>query len=87
MEPRFGLANELLSRSVITTRQHSAILAEQDVYCRCDYLLQCLSSSDLSEAQYGDLLVALDSTAQAHVANFIRQNGGSKYKTISTSPN
>jgi len=75
VEPDFGLVNELLSREVITDRDHAIIQAGDDVYTRNDSLLHCLSS-ELTAAQFEQLLLALNTTGQTHVANFIRGDGG-----------
>ena len=75
VEPDFGLLHQLLSRGVITERDHAKIGAGESVYDRNDRLLHCLSSS-LMETQYRELLLALEDTRQSHVANFICADGG-----------
>jgi len=75
IEPDFGLVSELMSRGVITERDHAKIQAGDNVYSRNDSLLHCLSS-ELTAAQFQQLVSALDDTGQAHVANFIRGDGG-----------
>ena len=76
VEPDYGLVNELLSRGVITDRDHAMIQAGRDVYTRNDSLLHCLASTELTGDQFQQLIDALDDTGQAHVANFIRGDGG-----------
>ena len=76
VEPDYGLVNELLSRGVITDRDHAMIQAGRDVYTRNDSLLHCLASTELTGDQFQQLIDALDNTGQAHVANFIRGDGG-----------
>jgi len=79
-QPDFGLLRHLLSRGVITDRNHEHVRAGESVYDRSDRLLHCLSSAALSETQYLELLSALEHTEQMHVANYIRSDGGSSLK-------
>jgi len=83
IEPDFGLLHELLSRGVISDRDHANVEAGESlvsVYQRNDRLLHRLSTS-LTEQQYQQLLSALEDTRQTHVANFIRSDGGLFLKT------
>ena len=82
IQPDFGLVHQLLSRDVITYRDHEEIRAGESVYGRTDRLLQRLSSAALTSTQYDELLSALDCTGQTHVANFIRGDGGKTLKVI-----
>ena len=78
IEPDFGLLHELLSRGVISERDHANIEAGESlvsVYQRNDRLIHCVSST-LTKHQYQQLLSSLEDTRQTHVANFIRTDGG-----------
>ena len=79
IQPDFGLVHQLLSRDVITYRDHEEVRAGESIYSRTDRLLHRLSSAALTSSQYHELLSALDYTRQTHVANFIRGNGGSSF--------
>jgi len=88
IEPNFGLLNELLSRDVITVRDHARIRAGEslvDVFERTDRLLHCLCT-ELTTDQYQGLLSALEDTGQPHVANLIRADGGLRSLTTALRP-
>jgi len=73
IEPDFSLLDQLLSAEVLTDRQYAKVRSgDKTVYEKNDIILQCLASED----QCGKFLTALYNTGQAHVANFIEQNGG-----------
>jgi len=74
-EPDFGLLNELLGLHVLTRRQAASVRKKQTVFDRNDALLELLTS----EEQCVKFLTALQRTAQQHVVNFIKQNGGQKH--------
>jgi len=77
IEPDFGLIDELLSLEVLTRRQYNNVrTGDKAAYERNDAVLDLLTSED----QCVKFLKALQQTGQQHVVNFIKQNGGQRFK-------
>jgi len=74
IEPDFGLLDELRGRKVLTTPEVEVVRAEKAVSKQNEILLSCLKHKSPEQRQR--FLVALDSTGQQHVANWIEQSTG-----------
>jgi len=74
IDPDFGLLDILLSKEVLSHRQHANVRSGVTVYDRVDSLLESLTTED----QCNKFLEALRQSSQTHVVNYITQNGGQK---------
>jgi len=72
IEPDFGLLDELRGLKVLTTPEVEVVRAEKAVSKQNEILLRCLKHKSPEQRQH--FLVALDSTGQQHVANWIEQS-------------
>jgi len=72
IEPDFGLLDVLRDRTVLSTHEVEVVRAEKAVIVQNETLLSCLKHKSPEQRQR--FLVALDSTGQQHVANWIEQS-------------
>ena len=69
IEPDFGLVHELKLRHVLEDSEQQDVCAKETVFKKIEHLLSIMKCK--SQVQCRDFLLALDSTDQKHVANWI----------------